>query len=495
MLLLGIDLGQSAVKATLVTAAGTVVASASRPCPVSHPHPGWVEQDPDAWVTAAADACHRLWAEVPRDQVAAVGLSSATHHGVLLDAKLRPVRPSIMLTDGRSAEVATALDAAHGDRILAVTRNTVSATWTLAHLAWLAEHEPDTLARTRTLVFAKDYLRLRLTGELATDWIEAEGSLLWDVGARRWDDQLAGLAGLRADQLPPVFDPSAPTGAVSAEGEQATGIPAGTPVIAGCSDTAAEAYAAGANQPGVAVVKIATAGNVNVVTDRPAPGRAVLTYTHPVPGLSYHSVATNSAVSSLDWWRRAVDLPDPEEATAEAAQAEPGAVLFHPYLLGERAPCWDPNLRATFLGVSATTTRGALTRAVLEGVALSLADCLDVLVDAGHRLDGAQIIGGGARSPLWRQITADVLGMPLTYPALPDASAGAALLAGAQLGGEGLVADPTVRPAPVAHHEPQPASHAGYRELLDVYRAARTALAPIQNRMREISFGPEEGRR
>lgn len=486
MLLLGIDLGQSAVKATAVTADGEVLASASRPCPVSHPRPGWVEQDPDAWVDAAAAACQALWADVEPGRVTAVGLSSATHHGVLLDADLRPVRPSIMLTDGRSAAVAATLDTSHADHILASTRNGVSATWTLAHLAWLAEHEPSALERTRTVVFAKDYVRLRLTGEIATDWIEAEGSLLWDVARRRWDDTLVALAGLRPDQLPPVFDPVAPTGVVGADGARLSGIPAGTPVIAGCSDTAAEAYAAGANAPGIAVVKIATAGNVNVVTDRPTPGPGLLTYTHPVAGLSYHAVATNSAVSSFDWWRQLVELSDPEAATAEAAGAPPGAVVFHPYLLGERAPCWDADLRATFLGISATTDRGALTRAVLEGVALSLTDCLEVLTDAGHELARAQIIGGGARSALWRQITADALGIPLTYPALPDASAGVALLAGAGAG------EPMAAPPPVAHHEPDAARHKGYRELLDVYRDARTALAPIQARLKGISFGEEE---
>jgi len=240
------------------------------------------------------------------------------------------------------------------------------------------------------------------------------------------------------------------------------------------------------------VVKIATAGNVNVMVDQPQAGRQWLTYSHPVPGLAYHCQATNSAATSLGWWQRVCGVGY-DELIAEADLARPGSggVLFHPYLLGERSPVWDPDLRACFTGASATTTRGDLTRAVLEGVALSLAECVQRYAAAGISITTARVLGGGARTAVWRQIAADVLGIPLVQPALTDASAGAALLAGA---GAGLLPDLTSVPAslaPTAEHHPAPRRHEGYRELLGLYVEIRTRTADLVPRLAGIDYGTD----
>jgi xylulokinase len=241
------------------------------------------------------------------------------------------------------------------------------------------------------------------------------------------------------------------------------------------------------------VLKLATAGNVNVTTGTPKPGPSWFTYTHPVPGLSYHALGTNAAASSLRWLR---DTLGAEKLTYAALDAEAMAVpagaeglLFHPYLLGERAPYWDPGLRASIVGLRASHTRGHLVRAVLEGVALSLADCLAVLRRNGVRATEARIVGGGARSALWRQIVSDVLDLPLLYPALSDASAGAALLAGVAVGIYASVQDAVARTLRVeAEHVPDARRHTGYRELLAVYQQVQRLLAPVGPELEQIRF-------
>jgi xylulokinase len=309
----------------------------------------------------------------------------------------------------------------------------------------------------------------------------------------RWDPVLCALANVPLAWLPPAQEPTAITGLLSEQGARVLGLPAGTPVVAGCSDTAAEAVAAGACVPGQVVLKLATAGNVNVITGAPRPGPSWFTYTHPAPGLSYHTLGTNAAASSLRWLRDAPSMGNVSYATldAEAAVVPAGAegLLFHPYLLGERAPYWDPALRASFVGLRASHGRGHLARAVLEGVALSLADCLAVLRRNGIRAETARIVGGGARSALWRQIVSDVLGLPLVYPLLSDASAGAALLAGVGVGIYASVQEAVARTLRMeAEHTPDARRHAGYRELLAVYQQVQQLLAPVGPALERIRF-------
>jgi xylulokinase len=481
-LLLGIDLGGSGCKVTILTGEGVLLCETRGSYPTSRPNPGWVEQDPDHWVTAAAGACREALAYAGSSRVRAVSVSSATHTAVLLDGSDRPVRPAIMLSDLRAAPQAERLDRDSGDLVVGVARNRVTAGWTLPQLCWVLQNEPEVWAEVRCVVFAKDYLRAHLAGDTVTDWIDAEGSLLLDAAARLWSADLCSLVPLDPAMLPRVGSPLEVVGEVTESAAMLFGIAAGTPVVAGCSDTAAEALACGANRPGAGVVKIATAGNVNVVAAGPRPSRSYFTYSHPLEGLWYHSYGTSAAAASRDWLEGILGRGTPDgDVEAEIVAVPPGAggLLFHPYLYGERAPVFDPTLRASFVGLAADHGPSHLVRAVLEGVAFSLAECVVEARAAGLAPDDLRLVGGGARSAVWAQIVADAIGVELTSPVLTDASAGAALLAGLGVGtleaGDVIVITDRSR----RQIAPDPARHRLYARLLDVYREARDRIAPV----------------
>ncbi|MFN8224765.1 MAG: FGGY family carbohydrate kinase [Gaiellales bacterium] len=491
-MLLGIDIGQSSCKASLLGTDGTLIDSRSASYPTRHHFPGWAEQDPDDWVRAATAACSELLgARPPGYRIDAVACTSATHNAVLLDDKGNPVRPCILLSDVRAADDAAAIEEAVGDVALERGRNRPTAGWTLPQLRWIARTEPDVWRRVRRIVFAKDYVRQALTGDCVTDWIDAEGSLLFDAARRVWDETLCAQVPVSPDVLPRVVSPAAVVGTTRGG---VMGLGRDIPVIAGCSDTAAEAFAAGANQQGAAVVKLATAGNVNVVCTSPAPSAAYFTYSHVVPGLAYHTFGTNAAAASRAWFQSLVgaeSTADYATIDANVAAIAPGAdgLLFHPYLAGERAPVFDTTLRASFLGLSSAHGRAHLARAVLEGVALSLADCAGVAHEHGLKFTDPYVIGGGARSDVWVQIVADALGLPVTRPALPDASAGAALLAGAGSGViEGIAAAAALTGRDGDRFEPCAANVDRYRALLSVYREARDAVAPLSRTLHALAF-------
>lgn len=492
-MLLGIDIGQSACKVSALSTDGRLLSSRSAGYPTSRPRPGWVEQDPSHWLDAVQIACRELIALHPDATVVGIGVTSATHNAVLLNSRGLPIRPAILLADTRAAEEAAELDGRLGDYLLATTRNRVTAGWTFPQLCWVAKHEPEAWATLERVVFAKDYARQALTGDDATDWIDAEGSLLLNVARRTWDDDLCGEVPLATGALPSLVAPSAVVGTTSSAALR-FGLPEGIPVVAGCSDTAAEALAAGANDPGVGVVKLATAGNVNVVTASPRPSPNYFTYTHPLDGLAYHSFGTNSAASARDWLQQLLGMTgalDYPALDAELTTTPPGAegLLFHPYLNGERAPVFDPALRASFLGLSFRHTRAHLVRAVLEGVALSLADCASVGARSGIKAREWRLIGGGARSEAWAQIVADILARPVCRPVLTDASCGAALVAGV---GAGVFSD--LREAAAVTGDvkdrfaPVDARSQRYAELLELYRDARSALASAARGLQTIVF-------
>ena len=397
-------------------------------------------------------------------------------------------------------------------------------TWTLPQMMWLKAHEPEALARTEHVLFVKDYVRLLLTGDAATDYIEAQGTLLWDVSGSaadsgasgRWDPELLALAGLRPEAMPRIVAPTAVVGGVTATAAAATGLKPGTPVVCGSSDSAVEDYGAGAVEPGDLILKLATAGNVNSMTAEPHPHPKTLTYGHIVPGMWYSVSATNAAALCQRWFRDAFYSTsasaegagggDPKgipPATAggagggeppgrcpnlyslinaEAATSPVGAggVLFHPYLQGERCPYWDADLRGSFTGVSIASTRGDFSRALMEGVAFSLRDCYRTLEEMRLPVKRIFLIGGGARSALWSEIVANVFDCAVAVPSPGDASFGAALLAGTGIGlfrdekeavSRCLRIDRTVTP--------DPETAAAYAKLFARYRAVHDALAPV----------------
>jgi len=492
--LLGIDLGTSGCKATLISLDGAVLGEGYEEYATSHPQPGQAEQNPQDWLAAVRRALDTVAARCGGWRgLRAVALDGSTHNAVLLDAAGQVVRPVIMWTDQRSTAECRWLQENHGERIFATAYQRPTPTWTLPQMRWLATHEPEALQRTRHMLFAKDFLRWKLTGRMATDHIEAQGTLFYDMPKRAWSRELCALGSVPWAALPELLEPTDIAGEITPAGAAWTGLPTGIPVVAGASDSAIEDYAAGAIEPGQCAVKLATAGNVNVMTATPHPHPQTLTYAHVVPGLWYTVSATNTAASAKRWFRDLFCGTEAEEARRRGvnvfqliddlgSQSPVGAdgILFHPYLLGERAPYWDPDLRASFVGVRMSHRKGDFIRALMEGVAFSLRDCLRVIEAMGLPVTEVRLIGGGAKSALWGRILCDVFGRRLLRPAGCDASFGSALVAGV---GIGLYADPReavkrcLRIADAV--EPEPATQARYAQLFERYLKVHEALAPV----------------
>jgi len=329
---------------------------------------------------------------------------------------------------------------------------------------------------------------------LATDTIDAQGTLFFDMQKGVWSSELCALAGIKPPALPPLLRPTEVAGRITVQAARETGLVEGTPVIAGCSDSAVEDYAAGAVESGQAIIKIATAGNVNVMTDKPCPHERTLTYSHVIPGLWYTVTATNSAGVSKRWFRdlacadlgRGPDVYAAMDADAARSPAGVAGLLFHPYLSGERAPYWDSDLRGSFTGLSMHHTRGDLVRAVMEGVAFSLRDCFRVIEKMNLPVSELRFIGGGARSCLWRAIVADVFGQRLLVPAVSDASFGSALLAGVGIGLFKDERDAVARcGGECVEIRPDAGRQALYARCFERYLRVHDALAPVYAAMKD----------
>jgi len=353
---------------------------------------------------------------------------------------------------------------------------------------WLKANEPDALRRAEHVLFVKDYVRFLLTGHTGTDYIEAQGTLFFDVAARRWDGELVELAGLKASAMPEIVLPTDVVGRVTAKAAAETGLAEGTPVVCGTSDSAVEDYGAGAVEPGDLVVKLATAGNVNAMTAEAHPHPKTLTYSHVVDGMWYSVSATNAAALCQRWMRDAWGFADYAKMNAEAERSPVGAngVFFHPYLQGERCPYWDADLRASFTGVSIASTRGDFCRALMEGVAFSLRDCFRTLEEMRLPTKRIFLIGGGARSKLWSEIVSAVFARPVAVPSPGDASFGACLLAGCGIGIFGSPKEAVAQCLRVDRTvEPDRDSAARYDNLFTCYRRIHDALAPVYAQRKE----------
>jgi len=496
-LLAGIDLGAGSLKISIIKADGSLVSEASAPIATSAPHPGWSEQNPHDWWTAACDAMQRAIAASgrPAGAIAAISFSAGAHTQVLEDADGRVIRPAILWNDQRSrAETQQLRDRADA-RILEIGANRANPTWTLPQMLWLRRQEPESFARVHRLYVAKDWLRAQFTGSWETDTIDALGTLMLDAQSAEWSVELCDMIGWPMATLPPIVKPSAVVGAVTAQAARASGLAEGTPVVCGTSDTAAETFGAGMVREGIGVVKLATAATVNVLSPTPQPDFALINYYHVVPDHWYVIAATNSCASAHKWLRDTFFRRDGEDGSAvfdamdaKAALVRPGSegLFFHPYLNGERSPYWDPLLRADFVGAGFNHGAGHFVRALYEGVAYSLKDCLEVMKSKNLGFSTARLTGGGARSALWRQIVADVLNITVELPAVADASYGAALLAGVGIGifkDERAAAD-VVRI--VSRSTPDPECAAIYERGFSIYRDIQAALAPINHRIHDF---------
>lgn len=473
---LGIDLGTSGVKVVLADADDRIIAQASAPLAVSRPRPLWSEQDPDHWweATREAVAGARAGAGSAWGAVAAIGLSGQMHGATLLDASDRVLRPAILWNDGRSHAECAVLEAAE-PRSREITGNLAMPGFTAPKLLWVRAHEPDLFARVRRVLLPKDWLRLRLTGEAATDVSDASGTLWLDVARRCWSQAMLAATGLEVSAMPALYEGPEESGRLRAEIAAAWGI-ARVPVAAGGGDNAAGAVGAGVLRPGEALLSLGTSGVLFAADDRfrPNPERAAHAFCHAVPGAWHQMSVLLSAASCLSWAARVSGARDEATLLAEieAEPASPGRILFLPYLSGERTPHNDPAARGGFFGMDHGTTRAALGRAVLEGVAFAFADAQDVLVEAGATLREVTLIGGGARSRLWATILAAVLHRPLLLRASGEVgpALGAARLARLCTSGD----DPaSACPPPpiVSVVEPDPALAERYAGVLPRWRA------------------------
>ncbi|HVB39828.1 MAG TPA: xylulokinase, partial [Terriglobales bacterium] len=442
VILLGIDIGTGGSRALLVDEDGRCLASSTAEhAAFRSEQAAWAEQDPADWWRAAQVAIRAVLASsgVRGDQIAAVGLSGQMHGTVVLDERGAVLRPAIIWCDQRGEVEAGELERTLGaSRLLELTSNPALTNFTLIKLLWLKGHEPETWRRIRHLLLPKDYVRYCLSGEYAIDVAEASGTLLLDVAHRRWSQPMIEAAGLNPAILPSLFESPEVCARVSPEAAALTGLKAGTPIVAGAGDQAAGAVGMGISRPGAVSATIGTSGVVFAATARPTldPGGRLHTFCHAIPGRWHVMGVTQAAGLSLRWWRELLG-GDYDQLTAAAATAPPGAagVLWAPYLMGERTPHCDPNVRAGLVGLAAHHTRAHVARAVLEGVAFSLRDTFTIFAELGVPVERVRAGGGGARSELWRQIQADVYGHAIeTVAAEEGAALGAALLAGVGAG-------------------------------------------------------------
>lgn len=502
MNLLGIDVGTGGTRAVVIDATGSVVAAATAEhVQFASPHTGWAEQDPRDWWRAAAEAVRSVLAHpnVSADEIACIGFSGQMHGAVLLDENKQVLRPALIWCDQRTASQCRAISETVGEaRLIELTSNPALTGFTLPKLLWVREQEPDLWSRVRTVLLPKDYVRLRLTGERATDVADASGTLLFDVVGRRWSDAMLEAMTIDRNCLPQVFESQEVTGRVSNEGAAATGLRAGTPVVAGAGDQAAGAVGMGIVRPGAVSATIGTSGVVFAATDRPAldqRGR-VHTFCHAVPGRWHVMGVTQAAGLSLRWFRdrfgvladtAGADRRDPYELLCEEAALAPAGsdgVLWTPYLMGERTPHLDPHARAALVGLTAVHTRAHIIRAIMEGVAFSLRDTLTIFAEMNVPVKTIRLGGGGARSSLWRQIQADVYGLAVEVLAAEEGAAyGAALLAGVGVGLWSSVDDACAQSVRVAKRlEPNGASLALMTDRYAAYRELYPALRPITDR-------------
>jgi len=416
---LGIDLGTSSVKALVIDANEQLLAEAEETLEVSRPQPTWSEQDPESWWTATDAAMRRLAADHGdvMARVTGIGLSGQMHGATLLDAGDNVLRPAILWNDGRCAAECAVLEERE-PKSRAITGNMAMPGFTAPKLVWVAQHEPEIFRQVAKVLLPKDYLRLRLTGEYASDMSDAAGTLWLDVAARDWSDAMLAACELDRSHMPRAVEGTDPTGTVRAELASVWGLADNVVVAGGAGDNAASAAGIGTVVPGRAFLSLGTSGVYFVANEAfsPMPDRGLHAFCHCLPGLWHQMAVMLNAASCFGWATAATGAASEAALTQEAAAvaADDAAVpLFLPYLGGERTPHNDPHARGAFFGLTPETGRGALGRAVLEGVAFAFADCEAVIADAHAEIDQVALVGGGARSELWADILAAVLGRPL----------------------------------------------------------------------------------
>jgi len=491
MWFLGMDVGTGGTRAVIVDGKGKLIAGASSEhAPFRTPHPGWAEQDPEDWWRAAQEAIRAAIAAAPEppEPIAAIGLTGQMHGAVMLDEHGAVLRPSLIWCDTRTQPQCDWLHRQIGyEKLIELTCNPALPNFTLTKVLWVKEHEPETFRKIRHIMCPKDYVRYRLTGEFAIDVQEASGTLLLDVPHRRWSKEVAEASGISLDWLPKVYESPEVCARISESAAGLTGLKAGTPVVAGAGDQGAGAVGMGILQPGSVSATIGTSGVVFAATAEPTkdPKGRLHTFCHAVPGLWHVMGVTQSAGLSLQWLRNTFFAGQSYDALSEAAAQVPACsegLEWAPYMLGERTPHLDPEVRAAFAGISTIHTGAHFTRAVLEGVTYSLQDTFTLFAQLGIPVKGIRLGGGGARGTLWRRIQAGVYGHAVEILTAEEGGAfGCALMAGVGAKHWRNLDDACAQAIEVAVRiEPEAADRAAYKAGYERWRKLYPALRSLR---------------
>jgi xylulokinase len=497
---LGLDLGTTGVRALLIDATGSVLGAATAELRLNSPAPGWMEQDPQDWWAATCSAIKEVLARtgvLPGD-IAAIAASGQMHGATLLDEQGAVVRPCILWNDQRSAPQCTEITRLVGtSRLLDLTRNVPLAGFTAPKLLWVREHEPDRWARTAHVLLPRDYLNWRLTGTMASEASDAAGTLLFNVRARNWSTEMLGALELDPALLSEVVPSAGIVGSISRMAARDTGLLEGTPVMGGGADNACAAAGSGVLEPGQVLCSVGTSGTVVAPVGLAVgnPGHNVHLFCHVSPRTNYLMGVVLSAGGALRWFRDAF-CPDLVLATqrngtdayaaitAEAATVPAGAegLIFLPYLTGERTPYGTAAARGVFFGLSPRHTRGHMARAVIEGVSFALGQSLNLLREAGVAPSTVRLTGGGAKSPFWQQILADVFNCPVAIqPADEGPAYGAGLLAAVGAGAVATIEEAGARIQPSGEISPRARTVAVYEKSAEIFVNLYSSLEPMFN--------------
>ncbi|HEU4711075.1 MAG TPA: xylulokinase [Pyrinomonadaceae bacterium] len=495
MTLLGIDVSTTGVKALLIDDKGEIVASATTPLQLSTPKPLWSEQHPRDWWDAAVNSIRQVLLETDANDIAAIGLTGQMHGLVLLDEQGEVLRPAILWNDQRCGDQCDEMRTRLGkERLIRISGNDALTGFTAPKILWVRQHERDVYDRARHVLLPKDYLRYKLTHEYAMDKADGSGTLLFDLERRHWSNEILAAADIPSDWFPKTFEGPEVTGRVTREAAEATGLREGTPVVAGGGDQAAGAVGVGAVRPGVLAVTMGTSGVVFAATESPLiePAGRLHAFCHAVPGRWHLMGVMLSAAGSLQWYRDALACDvsfDELVGAAGGVSAGSDGLLFLPYLCGERTPHPDPLARGAWVGLTLRHTRAHLTRAVLEGVAFGFKDMLSLMQEAGAGdVDQVRVSGGGAKSAVWRQILAEVLGTEMvTVNTTEGAAYGAALLAGVAAGAWSNVDAACAETIRVTDRiSPDAKNVSRYAEMYKQYQSLYPALRTISHNLAAI---------
>lgn len=492
--LLGLDIGTTGARAVAVEESGRVVAEASSEYPLHAPHPGWTEQDPDHWWRGARQVLREVAEQVEGD-VEGIGLTGQMHGSVFIDSGDKVIRPALLWNDQRTEKQCQKItDSLGAERLIQIAGNPALTGFQAPKVLWLRDEEPENYEKVSRVLLPKDYVRLKLTGEYATDVSDAAGTLFLDVASRNWSEEILEALEVPLEWMPQVYEGPESTGSLRDSVAEELGLPSGIPVAAGGGDNAAAAVGVGVVKEGIISSSVGTSGVLFAHAEEFEPDASgrLHAFCHAVPSAYHLMGVTLSAGGSLSWWHNVLEGEHSYEELSEmASKALPGSegLLFLPYLSGERTPHSDPAARGSFFGLTNRHDKGHITRALMEGVIFSLRDSLEIMRELGVKVEQVRATGGGARGELWRQLQADIYGVPIYRTNTDEGPAyGAALLGGIAAGVFGSVEEAGAQVELRKEvNEPEEEKIGFYEEYYRVYRSLYPATHEQMRRLSELA--------